>query len=552
MRLTPAVKATTSYLPALPETHRNRTGKALFRPEAAARQQRPYKDGWSIQRAVDVGMLRSVWVYRAVQAIATNQAKVPFVERDGDWWDGKIIENSPIAKALNANVTGVHSINTTIFRRMMSQQYLLNKQGAMAEIINNKRGDFYSLNLLPPNYTSPEPDPVEFIKRWCVDYPNTEKRYLKREEVIWVREPHPYDYYTGLTPLEAAGLSVEMDWYARLWNRNFILNDGRPAAIVAVKGEVDDDVAQDMVRRIGAGGGPNSAGKMIVIETEQGAELLEFGASPRDAQYADLRTQAKEEVLIAFGVPESVAGNASGRTFANADAELEIFWRETMVPHMEGIARAFDVLTPRDDRFISFDWSRIPILERDAREKRSFALQEFNAGAIAHTEYREETGRVPGYGNVTRLYRGVGLSEVGDAEDKNWVDPMAQPQEEQGFGEEPPPEEGDEFAQEQGQIGSGGEEPVGEPGLPESHSWLDDILSTPRNRAKGLTAADFIEVKVDDGDEAKEQWLALHGAWEATFAAILDNHMGRQQRVVTEKLTGRKSRERYERVLADA
>jgi len=115
----------------------------------------------------------------------------------------------------------------------------------------------------------------------------------------------------------------------------------------------------------------------------------------RDAQYTETKQLAKEEILMAFGVPESVIGNAADRTFSNADTELEVFWRETMLPHLMLIERAFDRLDGSDELTVKFNLEDVAILSRDERERASYHLEELKFGAISIDEYREKTGREP-------------------------------------------------------------------------------------------------------------------------------------------------------------
>lgn len=414
-------------------------------PQAVNRKDRPYQDSWTIQRAVEMALMRSVWVYRSCVAIATNQAKLPIVARQGDWVDGKVVA-SDVADRLNFNPTRNRAFNASVFRRMTSLQVLLNRQGCMQEVTPTRSGDLYSLNLFPPNYCWPIPDPVNYVSKYMVRYPGVEEFTIPSERVVWIREPHPTDIYAGMTPLEALGLSVETDWYQRLYNRNFILNDARPGGFLVLKAgdTLDPEDWADIRSRFG--NGPQAAGRFEILDGEN-AQWIDGATTPRDQQYVELRKSVRDEILEGFGVPESIAGNASGRTFANADAEQEVFWRETMLPHLELLARAWDQLTPEDDIFISFDWTRVPILERDIRAQREVKFKEYQAGAISLDEYREDTGRDAAksgkVGKTDRLYVGIGLQEVGSATDKNWQDPALAMQSQFGGGGGFPPGGGD-------------------------------------------------------------------------------------------------------------
>ena len=166
--------------------------------------------------------------------------------------------------------------------------------------------------------------------------------------------------------------------------------------VLMVQGELDDDSAEEIRRRFlgNTGSALGGAGRMTIMEAEQ-AKWIDTSIGQRDAQYTETKQLAKEEILMAFGVPESVIGNASERTFANADTELEVFWRETMLPHLMLIERAFDRLDGSDELTVKFNLDDVAILSRDERERAAYHLEELKFGAISIDEYRQKTGREP-------------------------------------------------------------------------------------------------------------------------------------------------------------
>lgn len=375
---------------------------------------KPYRDGWDVRRAVDQGLNRSTWVYRCVGAISGNSAKLPMIMRQDNPISGPEI-NTPLTDLFNFKTSPYES--ALIWRKRLSQQVLLNRQGAMVEVIRSRFGEVLALYLLPAGYTWPIPNEKTFVSAFRVQFPGKSWYDVPAENVIWIREPHPTDPYAGLTPLEAAGLAVETEWYAKLYNRNFLLNDGRPGGILVVKGEMDDDDIQEVRRRFAgpSGWGVGAAGRIAVIEGDDGADFVDTATSPRDAQWLEGKQDAKQEILEAFGVPESVIGNASGRTYDNADAELEVFWRETMLPHLELIARALDDLDTDPRLYFGFDLSRVHVLDRDQRDRRTFTLSEKNANVITTDEYREETGREPLGQGAGKLYMPLANVEIADS-----------------------------------------------------------------------------------------------------------------------------------------
>lgn len=354
----------------------------------ASRVGRPYRDGWDMQRAYREGMQKVTWVFRCIDAIAGNQARLPIILRADNSPHGAIIEeNNQILEILNSRAN--EGEDSFIFRYRLSSQLLMSTRGVFIEKVRGRNGELIALHLLPPQFTSPIPDPKRFVSGYEVDMPNGTKVRVKADDVIWIRRPHPLDPYLSLTPMEAAGVAIEIENLAKIYNRNFLVNDGRPGGLIVVRGEMDEDDKDELRSRFR--GNINRAGGTTVISSEDGVDFVDTGASPRDAAYSSMRQITKEEILAAFGVPESVIGNASGRTFSNAGEEIKVFWMETMLPHMEPIARALDILHPR--YYIDFDTTDVPALILAKQEREQHLLQEFGSGLISANEYREHTGR---------------------------------------------------------------------------------------------------------------------------------------------------------------
>jgi HK97 family phage portal protein len=354
--------------------------------------QKAYRDGWDIERAYREGMSKITWVNRCIDAIAGNQARLQVhLKKDNFKWGeivvGKEARRSSLLELLNnkANV----GENSFIFRYRMSAQLLLGTRGVFIEKIRGKDGSIIGLNLLPPHSTAPIPDPKKFVAGYEVMMPTGEKINLKPEDVCWIRRPHPLDPYLSLTPLEAAGVAIEIENLAKLYNRNYLLNDGRPGGILVVRGEIDEDDKEELKNRFR--GNLSRAGQTTVIAADEGVDYVDTSASPRDTAYAQMRQITKEEILSAFGVPESVIGNAAGRTFSNAAEEIRVFWVETMLPHLEPIARGLDELD--DKYYVDFDTSEVPILMLYKQERDRYLMSEFQSGLISANEYRIGSAR---------------------------------------------------------------------------------------------------------------------------------------------------------------
>lgn len=182
---------------------------------------------------------------------------------------------------------------------------------------------------------------------------------------MWIRDPHPTDPFSGVTPLEAAGISVDLDHLSRLYNVTFIRNDARPGGVIAVDAS---SLSPQEMDRLESRFLPGSdyAGHLSVIGTGPGGmAYVDTAAKPRDMNYEHASQNAKLEILAAFGVPESVTGNASGRTFDNAEQEELGFWLHTELGHLELIANAFEK-DAGDGMRLRYDTSTVEVLELPA------------------------------------------------------------------------------------------------------------------------------------------------------------------------------------------
>lgn len=349
---------------------------------------------WDIDQALFQGYERVIWVYRCVDTIASNSSYVPMIIRKYNDKDGTVIEDPHLYSLLNRRPNRYETAQQ--FRYRMASQLLLSRRGVFIEVVKNRAGRPAELHLLPPGMTRPVPDAKEYVSGYIVQTQQQGTVELEPDQVIWIKaKPHPTDVYAQMTPLVAAGLAIDTDWLARLYNRNFLANDGRPGMLVAVQGQLMPEDAEEIRRRFS--GGPTAAGQTTVIEAD-GISATDMSASPRDVQYAEAVRGSKDDILLAFGVPESVMGNASGRTFDNADAEGEVFWTATMQPFMDSMATGFDILTENgleDDLYVAYDYSVIDVLQRQTRIRHDKALNEFQSGVMTIDEYLSIVGKEP-------------------------------------------------------------------------------------------------------------------------------------------------------------
>ena len=511
---------------------------------------KPYHDMWDIERAYREGFQKITWVQRCIDAIAGNQARLPIILRKDNSRDGQILTGrralrSPLIEIFNTKAN--EGENAFIFRYRLSSQLLMSSRGAFIEKVKGRDGRLIGLNLLPPQFTAPIPDPKRFIAGYEVKMPTGQTVVMKPEDVLWIRRPHPLDPYLSLTPMESAGIAIEIENLAKVYNRNYLINDGRPGGILVVKGEIDDDDKDELRNRFR--GNIGRAGHTTVISSDEGVDYVDTSANPRDAAYVQMRQIQKEEILAAFGVPESVIGNASGRTFSNAAEEHRVFWNETMLPHLDLLARGFDELD--EVNYVDFDVTSVPILILYKQERSRYYMEEVQMGLISTNEYREATSRKKVESDLAdSLLMNPNLTPIANTEKKMEQQPQAgMPGMPPGAPGMPgmPPEGGapvDPTASPLDPNTMAGA--LAEQGVPPGGQLPPEMAAAPAPQDAGMQNTSLppgqqLSAEAFGLIETKEDSVSLQ-RWSAILNRALERTIERQQRVTLEKINGVKAK----------
>lgn len=353
-------------------------------------------DGWDMDRVVTEGYERVVWVFKAIDTIGKHASRLPLELGRGLTEEGEFEEtfpDHPLLRLLNGQANPLET--GPMFRKRLSAQILLSKRGAFVEKTRSRAGTLTRLDLLPPDRVLPIPDPKgDYLSHFEFTTREGVIRELPPERVLWIRDPHPTDPFSGITPLEAAGISVDLDHLSRLYNVTFIKNDARPGGVIAVDATSLNPQEMDRLESRFLPGSEFAGHLSVIAAGPGGMNYVDTAAKPRDMNYEHASANAKLEILAAFGVPESVTGNASGRTFDNAEQEELGFWLHTELGHLELIANAFEKDAGEEMR-LRYDTSTVEVLELPRRKRRAEAREEWNAGLISIDEYRKLAGFSP-------------------------------------------------------------------------------------------------------------------------------------------------------------
>lgn len=366
----------------------------------------PYSSTWSVKRATDEAYAGNPLVYRAIEIICENAVERVMILRQGDAKKGKPLEGSDPTRLLYCLNKRANPWETgRVFRHRLIAQFLLSSKGVYIEVTLTKGGRMGLLQVVDPDLVNHVPSETDPIAGFEIRTPNSAVQsldYLPRYDpkkpiahsMLWIRAPHPLVMWEGMSPVQAAGLSIDLDHYARIYNRRFLQNDGRPGGLLAVKGVTSRDQLELIQAQFT--GGPESAGRTTVVQADS-ISYADTSGSPRDLMWGELSSATKEEISMVFGVPRSILTDSAGQTFDNTDADWAIFWEGRMKSLLGTLDDQLDALTGPydDDLFLRHDLSDVWVLGRHERERDDRAAADLDRGAISTDEYREITGRKP-------------------------------------------------------------------------------------------------------------------------------------------------------------
>ncbi len=364
----------------------------------------PYQNNWNVERAVKEGFETNPWIFRAVEVITYAGLTRKIVMRQGDPDTGDELDmgRDPSRLLYRLNRRANPWETARMFRYRLIAQFLLSSKGVFIEVTRSRAGAIAMLTLLDPDLVDIIPssdNPISaFQVRTTGDTggsfdtlpPFDPEVSDQTNAVLWVRSPHPTILPAGMSPMQAAGLSVDLDKYARLYNRDYMQSNGRPGGILAIKGTVEDETVQILESRFNSNARP---GEVTAISADA-MDYKDLSTTPRDMQWGDVMDRMKAEAAMVFGVPVSMMGDASGRTFDNADAEYSVFMEHRFAPLLALLDDQLDILTGgySDDLWLRHDLSDVWVLARHRRSQEDRASADQAAGILTIDDVREVKG----------------------------------------------------------------------------------------------------------------------------------------------------------------
>jgi HK97 family phage portal protein len=246
--------------------------------------------------------------------------------------------------------------------------------------VNNK----YILGF---NYTGPTGEKVAFLP----------------EEIMWARYINPMDEYSGLSPIAAARMSLNMGMDALKWNATWFKNGARPDVVYPVSGPITDEQAEDFYARLDRRykGTANAHRPMLWdMAGAEGAKPERLGATQADMEFLATLNWTVEDAARVWGVPPPKMYSQAQSIYNNVkQADVE-FYTGTISSEWVFLATEINEmmlpkLSPGEDLFAEFDTSKILPLQEALAEQRERERLDVEKGIVTINEARAARNMEP-------------------------------------------------------------------------------------------------------------------------------------------------------------
>ncbi|MGW6598492.1 phage portal protein [Streptomyces sp. NPDC055036] len=355
------------------------------------------------------GYANSAVAYRCVAAIADNGSSVPLAVRRPD---GSEIEGHPVAHLFNKRPNPLMSAR--VFKSLILQQGELAGQS----FVWLDRGEtglgpvteahivFDAVDVIVDKPVAQRPTMANVIG-FIIRRADGVRVPVLPEEMLWLRYPHPFDPLGCLAPWKAARHAVDMDAYAREWQRSSYKNGASPTGVVYLGQMEPAELTKARAMWRSEVQGPANAGKNLLVSSPPGGgtpiSYARVSLTAEEMDYLESRMANSAEVMMAFGVPHDYL--SAGTTYENRSAAKTLLWSDTIKPKLEIIGSETDrALLPSDAEDAEFDFSGVEALQesRTAVVERSVSL--VDSDILTLDEARADVGHTPlpgGVGAVT-------------------------------------------------------------------------------------------------------------------------------------------------------
>jgi len=272
------------------------------------------------------------WVYRAVDAIAQEVAKIDLVLYRKKGNKVEEITEHPAIDVLDR----VNNFQTKydFLYGITAYQELVGEAFAFKDQVGGKARELW---LLRPDWVKilPPKKPGDFIGGYGYKVPSSQHTdTYSIEEIVHFKYFNPTNPYRGLGPLRACAYAYDTDLFASKWNRNFFYNNAIPNTVLttdqSLKPKEVDRIRSEFKNKFG---GAKNAHKFAILTGGLKIDSA-LKQTMRDMEFLKSRTFSRDEIFTIFQVPKTIIGITEDVNRANAKEAKAVWIENVIIPKM--------------------------------------------------------------------------------------------------------------------------------------------------------------------------------------------------------------------------
>lgn len=283
------------------------------------------------------GFMKNPVAHRAVRLIAEAAAAMPWQLFD----EGALVSDHPLLALLkrpNGRMSG-----SDFFEALFGHLLLSGNAYVEPVLVGETLRELYLLR----------PDRVRIVEGrdgWPEAYEYRIGTHVSRFAaegdgltVLHMRLFHPLDDHSGLSPLAAAQMALDLHNASSVWNKALLDNSARPSGALVYQpkdgGNLTEEQYDRLKQELEEGyAGPMRAGRPLLLEG--GLDWKAMGLTPRDMDFTEARNGAARDIALAIGVPPMMLGIPGDNTYSNYQEANRAFYRLTVLPLIARTAAA--------------------------------------------------------------------------------------------------------------------------------------------------------------------------------------------------------------------
>jgi HK97 family phage portal protein len=296
------------------------------------------------------GYQNNVAVYRCISMIARACAGIEwelYLKRNGS--KPTELENHDLIKLFNS--PNPLQARATFIESVVAYYFLTGNTYVEVNRPDMKRPPT-ELWTVKPNNISIVPNslgyPAKYVlkanqvtREWPVDF------VTMQGNLLHVKSFNPNDLWFGLSPLEAAMISLSQNNQIQRWNLSMLQNNATPSGVLKVKSSDSNpngSLTEEQFTRLQGEMnekymGARNAGRPMLLEGN--LEWQSISLSPKDMDFIKNKEVTAIDICQVFGVPPEMLGLGQ-KTFNNYEQARLAFYEETVLPMMDILQTEFN------------------------------------------------------------------------------------------------------------------------------------------------------------------------------------------------------------------